>query len=67
MKTAVDWGAQEAIAREKSNLEETEKSGVEVQKLEDHSAFDSIAEEVRTQYANESEIINSFIETAKND
>ncbi|MFC5587354.1 TRAP transporter substrate-binding protein [Sporosarcina soli] len=67
MKTAVDWGAQEAIAREKSNLEELKKNGVEVQELEDHSAFDGIAEEVRTQYAKESEIIKSFIETAQND
>ena len=67
MKNAVDWGVLEAIEREESNLAELESQGVEVLHLEDSSSFEAISNEVREEYANKSEIIESFIETANND
>ncbi len=65
MKTAVDWGVQEAIKREQTNLEELKKNGVKVQELKDHSSFDSISKEVTDEYSQKSPVIKSFLESTK--
>ncbi len=65
MKNAVDWGIEEAIAREDKNLEELKKLGVNVQKLKDTSSFDSITKTITDKYKGKSEVIKSFLEEAK--
>ncbi|MFP3916748.1 TRAP transporter substrate-binding protein [Lysinibacillus telephonicus] len=65
MKTAVDWGAQEAIKREAENLETLKAAGVEVLEEIDTAPFQSVTDEVRTEFSNKSDIIKSFIETAE--
>lgn len=65
MKNAVDWGVKEAIAREQSNLETLKDAGVEVLETVDTSAFQSVNDEVRKQFSNQSDIVKSFIEEAE--
>jgi len=65
MTNAVDWGVTEAIAREKSNLEDLKSNGVEVKEMKDTSAFDAISGEVKKEYSDKSDIIKSFIEKAE--
>ncbi|WP_249872349.1 TRAP transporter substrate-binding protein [Oceanobacillus saliphilus] len=64
LKAAVDWGVEEAIAREESNLEQLIEEGVQVQEL-DPSTFESIATEVHEEFSEQSDIIQSFIENAE--
>lgn len=65
MKTAVDWGAEEAIKREASNLETLKSAGVEVLESIDTTPFEAISNEVRDDFTKESEIIKAFIEAAE--
>ena len=65
MKTAVDWGVQEAIKREQTNLEELKKNGVKVQELTDTASFDSITKEVTDEFSQKSPTIKSFLESTK--
>lgn len=62
MKTAVDWGIQEAVKREKDNLETLKTNGVKVEELTDVSGFDSITKQVEEKYSEKSPIIKSFLE-----
>ncbi|OMP66061.1 C4-dicarboxylate ABC transporter substrate-binding protein [Domibacillus epiphyticus] len=62
---AVDWGVEEAIAREQKNLEELKKIGVKVEELKDPSSFEAITKEVTDKYSSQSEVIKSFLEEAK--
>lgn len=64
MQKAVNWGIQESIAREQSNLETLKESGVKVVELTDSSAFDVISQEVRDEYSAKSDVIKSFLEAA---
>ncbi|BAQ09316.1 TRAP-type C4-dicarboxylate transport system, periplasmic component [Bacillus sp. OxB-1] len=64
MQKAVDWGIQESIAREESNLQTLKDSGVNVVELTDSSAFDAISQEVRDEYSAKSDVIKSFLEAA---
>ncbi|HWK21767.1 MAG TPA: TRAP transporter substrate-binding protein [Ureibacillus sp.] len=64
MKTAVDWGIEEAIKREKSNLETLKAAGVEVLEEVDSTKFQAVSDEVLEEFSNKSDIIKSFIETA---
>ena len=62
MKTAVDWGVEEAIKREASNLETLKAAGVEVLEKIDTAEFQAVTDQVRDDFSNKSEIIKSFIE-----
>src|SRR5699024_9245621 len=64
LETAVDWGLEEAVAREESNLQELEEQGVQVQEI-DGSEFEEITQTVREDFAGRNELIESFIETAE--
>lgn len=64
MQKAVDWGIQESIAREESNLQTLKDSGVNVVEMTDSSAFDAISQEVRDEYSAKSDVIKSFLEAA---
>lgn len=65
MKNAVDWGVKEAIAREQSNLETLKEAGVEVLESVDTAAFQSVTDEVRKQFSDQSDIVKAFIEEAE--
>ena len=65
MKNAVDWGVQEAIKREESNLQTLKDAGVEVLESIDTSKFQKVTDEVRNEYTS-NEIIKAFIEEAEN-
>lgn len=65
MKNAVDWGVQEAIAREASNLETLKAAGVEVLENIDTTPFQEVSDQVKKEFSDQSEIIKSFIETAE--
>jgi len=65
MKTAVDWGAEEAIKRENSNLEALKTAGVEVLEEIDTAKFQEVTDAVREEFSSKSDIIKSFIETAE--
>ncbi|MFC2947617.1 TRAP transporter substrate-binding protein [Virgibacillus sediminis] len=64
LEKAVDWGVEEAIQREETNLEKLKEEGVLVKEL-DGSAFEDVSNEVRDEFSAESEIIKNFIETAE--
>lgn len=64
LKNAVDWGVEEAIKREESNLQELKDLGVQVQEI-DASDFQDITDKVRDEFAGRNDIIKSFIETAE--
>ncbi|UAC49529.1 TRAP transporter substrate-binding protein [Bacillus aquiflavi] len=63
IKTAVDWGVEEAIKREEENLEKLKAAGVEVEELSDISSFAAIKKEIQEKYQQQSPIIKSFIES----
>ncbi|MFS0644087.1 TRAP transporter substrate-binding protein [Siminovitchia sp. 179-K 8D1 HS] len=65
MTNAVNWGIQEAVAREDKNLEELKKLGVKVEELKDPSSFDAITKQITDKYEGKSEVIKSFLEEAK--
>ncbi|TSI03574.1 TRAP transporter substrate-binding protein [Lysinibacillus sp. BW-2-10] len=65
MKTAVDWGVQEAVAREKANLETLKAAGVEVLEDIDNAPFQAVSDEVKKEFSDKSEIVKSFIETVE--
>jgi tripartite ATP-independent transporter DctP family solute receptor len=65
MKAAVDWGIQEAITREKANLEEVKAKGVNVIELADKEGFKAIEEEMQKKYSDKNPVIQSFIEFNK--
>ncbi|GAB7386415.1 TRAP transporter substrate-binding protein [Bacillaceae bacterium] len=65
MKAAVDWGIQEAIKREKTNLEEVKAKGVNVVELTDKSGFNAVKEQIYKQYSEKNPIIKAFIEENK--
>ena len=65
IKTAVDWGIEEAIKREKENLETLKAAGVKVQELKDSSSFDTIAQKVADSYTAKSATIQSLLEEAQ--
>ena len=64
MKTAVDWGVEEAVKREASNLETLKTAGVEVLEQIDTAEFQEVTDQVREEFSNKSDIIKSFIEAA---
>ncbi|WP_134700821.1 TRAP transporter substrate-binding protein [Ammoniphilus sp. YIM 78166] len=65
MKAAVDWGVQEAVARESKNLEELKKMGIEIKEVSDRSAFSQVKEDIQKKYAEKDPLIKSFLETTK--
>ncbi|WP_245844017.1 TRAP transporter substrate-binding protein [Oceanobacillus rekensis] len=65
LSKAVDWGIEEAISREESNLQTLIDEGVQVEELEDTSSFESIITEVKDDFSGQSDIIKSFIESAE--
>jgi len=65
IKTAVDWGVEEAIKREASNLETLKAAGVEVLEEIDTAQFQEVTDQVREEFSNKSDIIKSFIEAAE--
>ncbi|WHX99907.1 TRAP transporter substrate-binding protein [Neobacillus sp. DY30] len=64
MKTAVDWGIEDALKREKDNLETLNGNGVKVEELKDTTSFDNIKKEVEKKYTEKSPTIKSFLEEA---
>lgn len=66
MKNAVDWGVQEAIKREESNLQALKDAGVEVLENFDTSKFQAVTDEVRKEFSEKSDIVKAFIEAAEN-
>ena len=66
MKNATEWGAQESIKREQTNLEALKAAGVEVLENVDTTKFETVTNEVRKEFSDKSEIVKSFIETAEN-
>lgn len=65
MKNAVDWGVQEAIRREESNLQALKDAGIEVLEEIDPSKFQTVTNEVRNEFSKKSDIIKAFIEEAE--
>ncbi|MGO4890385.1 TRAP transporter substrate-binding protein [Anaerobacillus sp. MEB173] len=61
MQAAVDWGVEDAIERENSNLEVLKDKGLTIIDDFDTSAFASIKEEIYSKYSS-NDIIKSFIE-----
>ena len=64
LKNAVDWGVEEAIKREETNLQELKDLGVQVHEI-DGSDFQEITDKVREEFAGRNEIIKSFIDRAE--
>ncbi|MGM0904035.1 MAG: TRAP transporter substrate-binding protein [Bacillota bacterium] len=64
IKNAVDWGVQEAVNRENTNLEELKKVGVKVEELTDSSTFDGVSQKVRDEFAAKSPLIQEFLDEA---
>lgn len=64
MKNAVDWGIQEAIKREETNLQTLKDAGVNVLENIDTSKFQNVTDEVRNEYSS-NEIIKAFIKEAE--
>lgn len=62
MKAAVDWGVQEAVARETKNLEELQKLGIEIKELDDTSAFNQVKDDIQRKYAEKDPLIKAFLE-----
>lgn len=62
LDTAVNWGIEEAINRENSNLEELKSLGVKVKELTDTTDFDAIKETVNEEFSAKSPVIQSFLE-----
>ncbi len=64
LEKAVDWGIQEALNREKSNLQTLKDAGVEVLEDVDTSLYKDIAQKIRDDYSGKSDIIKAFIDEA---
>ncbi|ARK29951.1 TRAP transporter substrate-binding protein [Halalkalibacter krulwichiae] len=62
MQAAVDWGVEDAIQREESNLAKLQDAGLTIIDNVDTSAFTSVQEDIYSKYSS-NEIINSFIES----
>ncbi|HWK24844.1 MAG TPA: TRAP transporter substrate-binding protein [Ureibacillus sp.] len=62
---AVVWGNQEAITREKTNLQTLKDAGVEVLEEIDTSLYTDISQKMRDEYSAKSDIIKAFIEKAE--
>jgi len=62
---AVDWGVQEALTREETNLQTLKDAGVEILEDVDTSLYDDIAKKIRDDYSAKSDIIKAFIEKAQ--
>lgn len=65
LDTAVNWGIDQAIERETTNLETLKAAGVQVLETVDASKFEAISTQVREDFSAQSDIIKSFIETAE--
>lgn len=65
LKNAVDWGIQEAIKREESNLQTLKDAGVEVLENIDTTKFQAVSDEVRKEFTDKSDIVKAFIEAAE--
>lgn len=64
LATAAEWGIQEAITREKTNLETLKAEGVKVQEEVDSAKFSEVSKSVQENFSSQSDIIESFVETA---
>lgn len=65
LNKAVEWGIQQAIERETTNLEKLKAEGVQVLEEVDVTQFEEITNKVREDFSAQSDIIKSFIETAE--
>lgn len=65
MKNAADWGVQQAIERENTNLQTLKDAGVEVLEEIDPAAYADVTKQVRDEFSAKSEVVKSFIETAE--
>lgn len=65
MKNAANWGAQQAVEREKSNLQALKDAGVDVMENVDAAAYADVTKQVRDEFSTKSELIKSFIEAAE--
>jgi len=61
MKIAIDWGIEEAIKRETSNIEKLKEMGVSVYELESKDSFKKSKDEVYNKYS-QNPLIKQFIE-----
>lgn len=64
LKAAVDWGVEDALKREKENLETLKEAGVKVEELKDPSSFETISQEVKKSFGQKSPLIQTFLEEA---
>lgn len=64
LATAAEWGVQEAISRENTNLETLKAEGVKVQEEVDAAQFSEVSQTVIDNFSAQSDIIKSFVETA---
>ena len=62
---AADWGNEEAIKREETNLQTLKDAGVKVEELKDSSTFDEVSNSVIDKYSTESELIKEFLVEAQ--
>jgi len=62
---AADWGNEEAIKREETNLQALKDAGVKVEELKDSSTFDEVSNAVIEKYSAESELIKEFLVEAQ--
>lgn len=61
INNAVNWGIEEALKREKENLETLKKEGVKVQELKDVSSFTKVNQKVNHTFSAKSPIIKEFL------
>ncbi len=61
MEKAVEWGINDAINREKENLNFVQEKGLNITDMTDHSSFSAIKEQLYEKYS-ENPIIKNFIE-----
>ncbi|MGJ9384410.1 TRAP transporter substrate-binding protein DctP [Salipaludibacillus sp. CF4.18] len=62
MKNAIDWGVEDAITREESNLEEAEEVGLIIKEFDDIDAFNEVRDTIHERFSAESDIIADFLE-----
>ena len=62
---AADWGNEEAIKREETNLQTLKDAGVKVEELKDSSTFDEVSNSIIDKYSTESELIKEFLVEAQ--
>jgi len=65
MKSAVDWGNDEAITELEENMKKVKKTDLNIHEVEDLKPFLSVKDEIYQKYSEKSDVIKAFIEKAQ--